>query len=76
MTHIHGQRDADLHDEYGHVGTARTANGRDLEQHERRIKAHLAMHEAQGDNNRTTVEVEWPPEHGPNEYGNSESHLS
>lgn len=46
MTHLH-PGDEDLHDEtYGeHRGTARTANGRDLEQHERRIKTHLAEHQ-------------------------------
>lgn len=38
----------DLHHPDGsHVGTARTANGRDLEQHETRIHAHLAEHAAQ-----------------------------
>lgn len=46
MGHIYGMRDADLHLEDGveHRGTARTANGRDLEQHERRIRAHMAAH--------------------------------
>lgn len=49
MTVIHkgaaGTRTLDLHNPDGsHVGTARTAGGRDLEQHERRIKAHLQDH--------------------------------
>lgn len=35
--------DDDLHDERGeHRSTALTANGRDIESHERRIKAHMA----------------------------------
>lgn len=37
--------DADLHNPDGsHIGTARTANGRDLERHERRIRGHLEEH--------------------------------
>lgn len=37
----------DLHNADGsHIGTARTANGADVEQHERRIRAHLAEHAA------------------------------
>lgn len=41
-----GDRDA-LHDAAGnHIGTARTANGRDLERHEAAIRAHLAEHAA------------------------------
>lgn len=55
MTHIHGERDAGLHDEVTgeHIGTARTANGRDLERHEARIRGHLAAHaDADGDPDR------------------------
>lgn len=49
MTILHrgakGTRTLDLHNPDGsHIGTARTANGRDIEQHERRIRAHLAEH--------------------------------
>lgn len=46
ILHKHDRgRTADLHNPDGsHVGTARTTNGRDLEQHERRIKAHLEEH--------------------------------
>ena len=45
MTHIDGTRDADLHLPDGsHRSHARTANGRDVEQHERRIAAHMEGH--------------------------------
>lgn len=47
MTHIPGQRDGHLHNEDGtHITTARTANGHDLDIHERQITRHLAEHEA------------------------------
>jgi hypothetical protein len=56
MSHIYGQRDRDLHwygdpyHAYGeHRSTPPTANGKVLESHERRIRAHLALHQARGE---------------------------
>lgn len=48
MTHLH-PGDEWLHDEHGqHVGCP-TANGRDLERHERESRAHYAEHRERGD---------------------------
>ena len=45
MTHLAYQHDRDLHDENGeHRSTARTANGRAVESHERRLRTHLERH--------------------------------
>lgn len=48
MTTLHGRRDADLHHPDGtHRTTPTSTRGRALEKHERRIRKHLAEHEAQ-----------------------------
>src|SRR5580765_1304021 len=48
VTHVNGQLDADLHYEDGsHRSTPPSADGRQLEQWENRLKRHLAMHESE-----------------------------
>lgn len=62
MTHLrHG--DEDLHHKDGsHRATARTANGTDVANHERRLRAHRAEHEARGTTTkRVTVELTETP---------------
>lgn len=47
MGHIEGRRDGSLHHPDGsHRSTARTANGRDVETHERKLSEHLVEHAA------------------------------